>query len=396
MQIRILFTLMVLALISCGEKKKKSENSIVETVNSKAASDSGLYDLYIGTYTEKEDHVDGKGEGLYHGSFDLSTNNYVPLDTIRGFINPSYLHVSDKGDNVYVVNEIGPNDNETGNVWHFKRGEGGGLAYYSHLSTYGYSPCHVTSDSKNRILVVSNYMGGVMTAYSLFDNGSIHPSPQPFKYNVMSLHPRQEASHPHSAIFSEDDKKLYGCDLGGDRINSYVTNFETRKLRGSSNPIYKTELQDGPRHMDIKGDYLLVLHELSNQLECLKIDQSNSALTSVSRASTLPKDYSGSSLSADVHIHPNGKYVYTSNRGHNSIAKFTFDDEGKLDFVNTVSSGGDFPRNFVISPDGSKLLVANQNSDNVVVFDIDSKGDLIKAKEFSIPTPVCLKLAKKK
>lgn len=386
--------ILILLLFSC---ENNSNNTSTKTAN----TESNMKEQYIfvGTYTKKEGHVDGKGEGIYRIAFSQKGDSiYFDTSKNKSFetINPSYLTISENKKFLYAVNELGPDDGDSGTVEAYEIDpQTKDLKLINQQITGAFAPCHVTVNSSNQIAFVSNYVGGIVKAIPILANGSLDLTSFNIEFQGKGLTDRQEASHPHSATISPDNKYLYVADLGTDIISSFAINHE--KLEVAPTKQFETKMQPGagPRHFTFhpNGKIGYVVNELDATVNTFDYDASTGSLTQKQSISTLPEGYSEPSWCADIHVHPSGKFVYASNRGHNSIAIFKVDEKtGTLSFIKTEPTKGDFPRNFAIDPAGEFLWVANQNSDSIFIFKINTQtGALTEVGNIDIPTPVCLK-----
>jgi 6-phosphogluconolactonase len=207
---------------------------------------------------------------------------------------------------------------------------------------------------------------------------------------------QQKGPHAHCVILDRNERYALASDLGTDKVMIYHFDRATRKLTPANQPFAELTAGAGPRHLALhpSGKYLYVISELDSTMASFKYNELNGTLTLIETVSTLPSDFTGTSYCADVHVSASGKFLYGSNRGHNSIVVFEIDPgTGKLKLIEHTSTAGDWPRNFTIDPTGRFLLVANQRTDNVVSFSIDvSTGRLNPAGHIEeIPSPVCLK-----
>jgi 6-phosphogluconolactonase len=208
-------------------------------------------------------------------------------------------------------------------------------------------------------------------------------------------HPRQEASHPHSIVLSADDRFAYVPDLGTDKIMIYKVDYENGKLLPNEMPFVQLPAGSGPRHFTIhpNNKFAYAINELTSTVASFSFDPATGTLGVTGYAPTLPAGFRGDNLTADIHISPDGKYLYGSNRGPNSIAGFSIDgNSGTLSPVGHWPVQGTAPRNFMITDDGKLLYAANQNSGNITVFKIETNGSLSPHGQFEVPTPVCLKM----
>ena len=207
---------------------------------------------------------------------------------------------------------------------------------------------------------------------------------------------RQEAAHAHSINFDKSNRYAVACDLGIAKILVYKFDSKTGKLELNEQPFFQTRTGAGPRHFAFhpNGKSAFVINELDSTITTFFYDGNRGTLKENQTVPTLPADFSGANTCADIHVSPNGKFLYGSNRGHDSIVSYRIDKKGKLEFIEHTSTGGKTPRNFAIDPTGKFLLAANQNSDSVVVFRIDEKSGKLTASgiKAQVPMPVCLKL----
>lgn len=257
------------------------------------------------------------------------------------------------------------------------------------------STTHLAVDSNGRVIVAVSYGGGYVAAWPLRTDGSIGPR-SAFVAHAGPLGPnraRQDKPHPHSVTFSPDDRYVYVCDLALDAVIVYAVDPSTATLREASRATVAPGA--GPRHSKISADgrFLYVLNELDGTVTTFARDPASGALTSIQTVGTLPEDFRGPNTSAEIRLHPNGRFVYVSNRGHDSIAVLARDpDSGKLTRVQIVSSGGQHPRNFELSPDGAWLVCANRDSDNLVAFRVDPATGRLSdtGHRARVPKPICV------
>lgn len=389
---QILTTFIFISLIACTPNNSNN-NSNPDSINMKKQY------LFVGTYTKKEGHVDGKAEGIYQISYDASLdkiqNNNLNSKSFKT-INPSYIAISPDKKFLYSVQELGPNDGDAGLIEAYRIDPiTKDLQFINSQSTNSFAPCHISVDATGGVLIVSNYVGGVVSIFPIQKEGGLAPASQIIQYNGKGVTDRQEASHPHSSTISPDNKFVFIADLGTDKISSYQIDLENHKLVATEQEFVKVQDGAGPRHFTFhpNGKFAYVVNELDATVNVFEYNNTDGNLNQLQSLSTLPEGFQEFNLCADIHVHPSGKYVLASNRGHNSIVVFKVNQEsGTLEFVETTSTGGDFPRNFAIDPSGKYVWVANQNSDNVVQFEIDlENGNLKKVGEVKILTPVCLK-----
>lgn len=343
--------------------------------------------FYVGTFTSEG------AKGIYLCEFDAVTGGISLKETFRGIDNPSFLKISPDRKYLYVVNrstkEIEP---LSGYVSAYEIGENGTLKFLNKQLSNGADPCHVDVSKDGKFVAVANYGGGSTAMYNVSDNGSLLPAVTVIKNEGFSINKvRQTKPYAHSIKFSPFGNEVFSADLGTDQLNIYV--LENDKLIQSKQKFAKTVQGSGPRHFDFHpdGETIFVINELNSTITTFKMKDGKWA--DHQSISTLPTDFKGVSYCADIHISADGKYVYGSNRGHNSIAVFEIEKETKtLKAAGFVSVEGDWPRNFAISPDRNFLLVANQKSGNITVFKINKETGMpvFTGKEIKLPAPVCI------
>lgn len=336
--------------------------------------------LLIGTYTDTD------SEGIYTVVFDPDNGSLSEPQLLAASDNPSYLVINDDRTLVYAVNE-----NKEGSVSAFNYKGDTALTLINKVSTFGAHPCYV--DWQDGVVAIANYSSGNGGIFRTGTNGSLKKGLSEFQHFGSSKNPeRQGAPHAHFSRFSEDGTLLYVIDLGIDQIMSYPV--VDGKI-GAAKTAMTLQRGDGPRHLVFhpSQQFVYIISELSNTITAATVNGETGAFTEFSRVSTLPEGHEADSYCADIHISQDGRFLYASNRGHNSIAIFAIAENGELSMVGTESTRGDWPRNFTLSPDDGFLLVANQNSDNIVVFERDEDTGLLKFTGFEVKVskPVCLK-----
>ncbi len=358
----------------------------------KKTSSADLYNFYIGTYTQKEGHVDGKGEGVYKIVIDMNSDTMKILKTIKDFINPSFIALSPSEKSLYVANEIGENkDNFNARLSYISIDSLGQHRKAQEAGSYGNAACHVTVNHSGTMYAVSNYMKGELMYGALLPDGKMNPEIKHVIVSGKSVNAaRQEAPHLHMAIFTNDDNKLLTCDLGTDSIRVYSVDKTASSLKSIDGIAMKAG--DGPRHMVLSKDekYLYVINELSNSITALSFDNATGKLAIINTASTLPSDYKDANSTAEIQLSNDENFLFASNRGKNSIATFSLDGKGGMKLLGDISVDGKTPRHFMITKDGKYLLVANQDSDNIVVFNVGADGKLNKKASYPMKTPVCI------
>ena len=338
-----------------------------------------MYTLFIGTYT------DGDSEGIYKYTFN-ATDGSLTQDTLAARLtNPSYLTISNDGKNLYAVQETADFDSLGGGVTAFALDDGI-LSELNSLGSNGAHPCHITL-SGNGKLAVSNYTGGNVSIYSLNQTGALNDNPQVIDHKPMDS---VKTSHAHMAQFV--DNELFISDLGLDAVMRYSS--DTSEFIPSAQNSLALSDGAGPRHFTLNEDrsVLYVINEYNASIVVFKKDADGN-YQSVQTVRTLDANYTENNSCADIHLSPDGKFLYGSNRGENTVVIFSVDmDTGLLTLVGRSSVQGEWPRNFSLDPTGQFLLVANQYSNNITIFRRDSEtGQLEFLSEAKIVNPVCLK-----
>lgn len=345
--------------------------------------------LFVGSYTN------GLEDGIFVYRFNDQTGKLRNLKVPVKAENPSFLAVSPDKRYLYAVNETsGMGVNRSGAVSAYKIA-GSQLLFLNQALTYSADPCHVSVSPDGKKLVASNYTGGSLSFFRILPNGSLSEMVQSINHTGSGpVEGRQEDAHVHSAQFDAAGKNVYVADLGIDQIRIYsVTNGET-PLVNAPLPFIQLPAGSGPRHFAFSSDgrFLYVINELNSTIVVLM--KYGADWKEVQSVKTLPKDFKDENLCADIHLSADGKFVYGSNRGHNSIVVFKRNElNGKLELVQHVSVEGNWPRNFTIDPSGKFLLCANQRSNDITVFEIDQVSGKLRFTGTKVPVnqPACLK-----
>ena len=353
--------------------------------------------FYIGTYTEPILHgtgdvFKGKGEGIYLASLDQETGVLQEVCLAAKTRNPSYVCVSPCGRFLYAVNELKEYEGAAqGAVSAFVIEEGGRkLRLLNEKPTGGTDPCHVAISSDGRFLVVSNFMSGSICLYAIEEDGSLAEKGQFIEHRGSGQDPlRQRGPHAHAATFDVRDEYVYVPDLGIDQVKVYRLDKAKKQLIEAG--VYHAPPGSGPRYCEIATNYDMIfcVNELACTVAALK--QQNGQLILLETQVMAQEGKKDGSIAAALHISPNQAYVYASLRGQDCIVSYQIGENGHLKRLVETSSGGKVPRDFILSKSGLHLLVANQNSDVVVVFAVCQKtGVLQETSRCAIPTPVCV------
>jgi len=349
--------------------------------------------LYVGTYTK------GVAEGIFVYSFNDRSGKLKDLKMPVISNNPSFLTISGDKKYLYAVGEVDdPEKDHSGGVSSFRIEENGKLSFLNHVQTHGANPCHVSVSPDGKKLVASNYTGGNLSFFNVLTDGSLSEMKQRIQHSGSGPFPdRQTEPHAHSARFDATGKLLFAADLGIDELKIYNVGTGDNPYKPDSQPFVKMSPGSGPRHFDFSADgrYIYVINELSSTITVLM--KYGGEWKNIQTVRTLPKDFVGESWCADIHLSADGRFVYGSNRGHNSISVFKRDNiNGKIEQIQTISVEGNWPRNFTIDPTGQFLLVANQRSNDITVFKVDETSGKLSFTGIKVPneSPVCLQFWK--
>ncbi len=338
-------------------------------------------------------YTNSGGEGVYGLTFNTTTNQFGELQLLAKATNPSF---GLKNNNLwYFVGEAAGGQLLTFTENKTSQNEKNELTFLQKVSTAGNSPCYVSMRKDGKFLAVANYSSGNLAVFALDKKGFPQGEPQLKQHQGTGPNAkRQEAAHAHWAgwsVLADKSTGIYVVDLGVDKIFWYPQNKKGELAEGQV--AYNATPGDGPRHLAIhpKKPWVYVLNELSNTLSYTQQD-STGKLTEVQKVSTLPTGFSGKNTAAHIVISANGKHVYTSNRGDdNSISVFNIADDGRVTLAQTINSQGKVPRFFLLLEDAKKMLVANQDSDNVAVMNVLANGQLeYTGVQTKVPKPTFL------
>jgi 6-phosphogluconolactonase len=355
----------------------------------RAAAPKGQYFAYVGTYTTKTE-----SKGIYVYGYDAATGKLSALGVAAETGDPSFIAVNPDGKFLYAVNEAGKNSLVSAFA---REPETGKLAPLNQLPALGEDPCYISFDKTGKYVLVANYTSGNVAVFPILPDGRLGEHTALVK-NSGTLGPnkeRQEAPHAHWIETSKDNRFALAADLGLDEVLVYKFNAAKGTLSPNDPAFTKLRAGSGPRHIAFRpdGKFLYVVSELSSTVTAFRYGKGPGSLHEIQTVSTLPQDFSGRNDTAEITVHPNGKFLYASNRGHDSIAIFAIHaKKGTLTSVARVLTGGKEPRHFTIDPSGNFLLVENQFSNNIVVFKLDpATGGLTPTGQvMEVPSPVDL------
>ena len=356
--------------------------------------------VYVGTYTVRfgtNRLSDTKSEGIYVFHLDLQTGSMNLIDKVEA-VNPSYLTLDSRRCFLYAVNEVDEfQGQESGAASVFKvESDSGKLTFVNQKATLGADPCHIVVNDLNTHVFVSNYSSGSVCVFPIA-NGGLGDAVQLIRHEGSGVHPkRQTRPHAHSSVLDRANKYVLVPDLGTDKVMIYRFNRKAlQPLEPSRISFTKMHPGAGPRHgvFHPAGEHFYVINELDSSISACTYHKDQGTLSLIHTVPTAPDGAEVSNTTADIHITPDGRFVYGSNRGHDSIAIYSVDkNTGRLECIGFQKTGGRTPRGFAIEPTGSLMLVGNQDTDNITIFRIDrNTGRLEQISETKVPTPVCVR-----
>jgi 6-phosphogluconolactonase len=351
--------------------------------------------VYVGTYTGGKTN----SRGIYAFKMQGGSAALVPLGLVAETTSPSYIEIDADRGLLFAVNETEEYEGKpTGFASAFSIDrKTGKLTLINRQPTEGKAPCHLALDKSRRHLIIANYTSGTVTVLPVAADGRLGPASAVVQHTGSSVDPRRQAGpHAHCTTFDPAYRLLFACDLGLDKVMAYQLDPAKGTLTAYTPPSASVKPGSGPRHMDFRPDarFAYVLNEMASTVTTFAYDAKAGSLAERQTVSTLPPSFSGSNSGAEIVVHPSGKFVYSSNRGHNSIALFRIDPtQGTLTFVEAQDTGGRTPRNFAIDPAGRLLFAANQDSGTMLVFTIDQATGQLKPSgpPIEVPSPVCVR-----
>lgn len=385
-----------------------------------SSHDDGRAVVFVGAYTGFGPNRRGKAEGIDIFRLDRASGALTHVATTPGVENPSYLTVDPTRRFLYAVNGSPSIDGQPGGaVSAFAINSGTGhLTFLNRQMTTGQGPCHLTIDRAGRFVLATSYHAGNVVVFPVRPDGGLAEASDLVQHHGSSVHPeRQDRPHPHSVNLDHAERFALVCDLGLDRVFVYRFDHERGKLIPNDPPWVAAEPGAGPRHLAFhpNGRYVFVINEIGSSLSSFRYDADRGVLSPLETVPTIPADFVGTAFTpdiqvgpaasrppvvgtnfaADVHVAPSGRFVYGSNRGHDSIVVYAFDNvTERLTCVGYEPSGGHVPRTFAIDPTGTLLLAANQGSDSIVSFRVDpASGRLAPTGHVAAtPTPTCVRI----
>jgi 6-phosphogluconolactonase len=369
-----------------------------------ASSDStspSVYWVYVGTYTG--DPGRGGSEGIYLLELDLRSGRLSAPRVAAKATNPSFLAVHPNRKLLYSVNEVDSiAGRKGGGVTAFAIDQKDGtLTFLNDRSSIGSGPCHVVVDRSGKNVLAANYGSGSVVCLPVDAEGRLGPETSFIQHRGASVNrQRQQSPHAHSINVDAGNHYAITADLGLDRVLIYRFDAARGTLSPNEPAFAQVAAGSGPRHFAFHPNarFAYVINEMANTVIGFAYDSEKGSLTEIQTISTLPAEFKGRSYTAEVQVHPSGKFLYGSNRGHNSIAIFAIEPEsGKLSAAGFALTQGKNPRNFAIDPSGAFLLVENQDSNTIVVFRIDPQTGALQptGQSVELAKPVCIKMIPK-
>lgn len=349
--------------------------------------------LYIGTYTR------GAG-GIHRLEMDENTGTLTNRGLVAECPSPSFLALTPDGKFLFAVNETGDFAGaNTGSVSAYARTADGGLRHLNTVSSHGSYPCHITLAKSGRHVLLANYGSGTVAVVPVGRDGALSDACCVIQHEGSGVNKqRQEGPHAHSINLDRNNRFALACDLGADQVIVYRFDTRTGMLSPATAPAARATPGAGPRHLAFhpNGKFVYVINELDSTIAAYGYDAATGALTPIASASTLPSGYAGQTTTAEVAVHPSGRWVYGSNRGHDSLAMFAVNPAtGALRPIGHQPTLGKTPRNFAIHPAGKFLVVANQDSNSVITFAVNPRTGVLSetVHRTEVPLPVCVRFA---
>lgn len=349
---------------------------------------NSTYKLLIGTYTTSTNN-----DGIWVYDFDTQTGNFTYKSKVSGVESPSYLAINRDGKHVYSVNEV-----RNGGVSSFTFNPAtGDLTFLNRISSGGDSPCYISVDDKDKYVFACNYVSGSLSAIPIMKDGSLGTNVQFIQQEGGSIDKsRQQGPHVHSTVLSPDNRYLFTPNLGTDKVCIYKFDSDktSQPLIPADPAFVSVKPGSGPRHIIFhpNSKFAYLIYEMGSMVTAF--DYKNGKLTEKQTITMLSPDFKGKVGAADIHISPDGKFLYGSNRGDaNELVIYAINKDGKLNYAGRQPALGKTPRNFVIDPTGNFLLVANQGSNEIIIFKRDLKTGLLTStdKKIQVSRPVCMK-----
>ncbi|GGF07264.1 lactonase family protein [Hymenobacter cavernae] len=351
------------------------------------------YLVYVGTFAQPG------AESIFLYRLNPATGALTRVGATKAGANPTYFTLDPKQRFLYTVNETNEyKGGKSGSVRAYSVDrKTGGLTLLNEQSSFGPGPCYISLDHTNKEVLVANYAGGSICALPVQANGQLGAPSATVQHTGSGPHKNQNAPHAHCFLADPANKFGLAVDLGLDKVLAYPLEPASGKFSTNATTAFATAPGAGPRHLTFHANnhWAYLINELNSTVTALTYDAAKGAFTELQTLSSLPADFKGENSCADIHVSPNGKFLYGSNRGHDSLVVYAIDQSsGKLTLVQHISTQGKTPRNFTLDPSGRIALVGNQNTNNIVTYRIDGQTGKLTPTGVSIevPAPVCLKV----
>lgn len=385
-EVKVNMELLVTILHSHGITDLREENMSMNT----NTNPSKRTLLFTGAYAEQNE------SGVCVYEFNENSGEMKLLDKVSGIKNPTFLNVDPKSRHLYAIGEVSEQGGKAGEIISIDIDPvAGKLTEQSRIRSVSSSTCHIQRDDASKYLLVSSYHGGLVGLHPIEDGQAGELLDEKKHTDLVSVREDQQP-RAHSAFYSPDGKYVFVQDLGLDKILAFTIDEATQKLNFHGET--QLEAGAGPRHLVFhpNGAYAYVINELNSSVTVLRYIQDEGRLEVVETVSTLPPDYDGESYCAEITISEDGKTVYGSNRGHDSIVVFSVHAEtGRLSPIQYISTEGGHPRHFTLMPGGKFLVVANRDGNNLVLFNVSPEDGKLSFTEYTVTQskPVCVKPA---
>ncbi|WP_422008566.1 lactonase family protein [Roseivirga pacifica] len=365
----------------------------------KVEKESDTEILFVGTYTKKEGHVDGKGKGVYVYEMNKKTGALSFLSVSDSIVSPSYVAVHPSGEYVYAANEYHGGDDAFATLSALKyNAEDHSITLINQVSSMGQYPCHISIDNTGKFVMAANYDGGSVVLYPIQEDGALGELASYKKHEGGSSHPRQDAPHAHQIIQHPRLGFVTAVDLGADKIYEYSLDTLSQTLDYVTDYPNSPDMS-GPRHMAFHPTLNIsyTLNELIGTIEVTELRDSDRFMGNMQVISTQEDGDEREPGSGAIKVHPNGKFLYATNRFDiNEVVVFSIGEKGELTRVGHQSTLGKTPRDIAIDPSGKFLLAANQDSGTIVTFAIDQETGLLTETGYveEVPSAVCIQFLK--
>jgi 6-phosphogluconolactonase len=356
--------------------------------------------VYVGTYTSGRSTSKGIHVlRLQTQNEDVAQNiQLVPLGLAAEAPDPAFLDLDLKRRRLFAAHEMNSFEGQrTGAISSYAIDPATGkLNLVNRKASMGTGPCHLVLDKEGRNVLVANYSGGTVVVLPVGEDGKLGDASAVIQHSGKSVNPqRQEAPHPHQVALDPANRFAYVPDLGIDKVMIYRFDAKAGSLAPAEKPFVAMKPGAGPRHMSFRpdGKFAYVLNELNSTVTALACDPATGALTEIETVSSLPPHFDGRNSGAEIAVLPNGRFLFVSNRGHNSLVLFAIDREkGTLTYVEEQGTGGKTPRHFGVQPNAKHLAIGNQDSNQVLICRIDPENGRLKPSGVftDVPAPVCM------